>query len=111
MARIRSSEITARRVYLNRRAFMQSMMVAGGATVLAESVSAQQPAAHGRKLTTVRSALSTTEKPNTWEQVTTYNNFYEFGTDKSDPAVYAPRTARLSPGLWPSRASAPNGAV
>ena len=42
---------------------MQSMMVAGGATVLAESVSAQQPAAHGRKLTTVRSALSTTENP------------------------------------------------
>ena len=91
MARIPSSEITARRVYLNRRSFMQSMMVASGATVFADSVSAQQPAAHGRKLTTVRSALSTTEKPNTWDQVTTYNNYYEFGTDKSDPAVYAPR--------------------
>ena len=39
----------------------------------------------------MRSSLSTTEKPNTWEQVTTYNNFYEFGTDKSDPAVYAPK--------------------
>ena len=91
MARIPSSEITARRVYLNRRSFMQSIMAAGGATVLADSVSAQQPAAHGRKLTTVRSSLSTTEKPNTWDQVTTYNNYYEFGTDKSDPAVHAPR--------------------
>ena len=91
MARIPSSEITPRRMYLNRRSFMQSMMAAGGATVFADSVSAQQPAAHGRKLTTVRSALSTTEKPNSWDQVTTYNNYYEFGTDKSDPAVYAPR--------------------
>ena len=91
MPKIPSSEITDRRVYLNRRAFMQSLMVAGGATLAVDAVSAQQPAAHGRKLTTVRSALSTTEKPNTWEQVTTYNNFYEFGTDKSDPAVNAPR--------------------
>jgi sulfoxide reductase catalytic subunit YedY len=91
MARIRNSEITDRRVYLNRRSFMQSLMAAGGATVLADSASAQPPAAHGRKLTTVRSALSTTEKPNTWEQVTTYNNFYEFGTSKSDPAVHGPR--------------------
>jgi sulfoxide reductase catalytic subunit YedY len=39
----------------------------------------------------VRSSLSTTEKPNTWQHITTYNNFYEFGTDKSDPANYAPR--------------------
>jgi len=91
MPKIRSSDITDRRVYLNRRAFMQSMMVAGGASLVAENVFAQQPAPHGRKLTTVRSALSTTEKPNSWENVTTYNNFYEFGTDKSDPAIHAPK--------------------
>ena len=91
MPKIPSSEITARRVYLNRRAFMRNIMVAGGATVIADTVSAQPVARHGRKLTTVRSALSTTEKPNTWEQVTTYNNFYEFGTAKSDPAFYAPK--------------------
>ena len=91
MPKIPSSEITARRVYLNRRAFMRNLMVAGGATVIADTVSAQQPALHGRKLTTVKSSLSTTEKPNTWDQITTYNNFYEFGTDKSDPAVYAPK--------------------
>ncbi len=91
MPKIPSSEITARRVYLNRRAFMRNLMVAGGTTIVADTACAQQPAAHGRKLTTVRSSLSTTEKPNTWEQVTTYNNFYEFGTGKSDPAVYAPK--------------------
>ena len=91
MRKIRSSEITDRRVYLNRRAFMRSLMAAGGATLAVDNVFAQQPARHGRKLTTVRSALSTTEKPNTWEQVTSYNNFYEFGTQKSDPANYSPR--------------------
>ena len=91
MAHIPSSEITARRVYLNRRAFMQGLMVAGGTTIIGDTLSAQQPAAHGRKLTTVRSALSTTEAPNTRDQVTTYNNFYEFGTSKSDPAIHAPR--------------------
>jgi sulfoxide reductase catalytic subunit YedY len=91
MPKIRSSEITDRRVYLNRRSFMQSLIAAGSATLAADAVFAQQPAAHGRKLTTVRSALSTTEKPNTWEQTTTYNNFYEFGTSKSDPAVNAPK--------------------
>ena len=90
MPRIRSSDITDRRVYLNRRTFMQSLMVAGGATLATDVVAAQQPAAHGRKLATVSSPLSTTEKPNTWEHITTYNNFYEFGTDKSDPAIHAP---------------------
>jgi len=38
MPKIRSSDITDRRVYLNRRAFMQSMMVAGGASLVADSV-------------------------------------------------------------------------
>jgi sulfoxide reductase catalytic subunit YedY len=31
--------------------------------------------------------LSTTEKKNTWEEITGYNNFFEFGTDKADPAA------------------------
>ena len=43
-----------------------------------KTVPAKQPAAHGRKLATTRSALSTTEAPNTWNQITTYNNFYEY---------------------------------
>jgi sulfoxide reductase catalytic subunit YedY len=91
VAKIRSSDITDRRIYLNRRSFMQGLAAAGGAMLVADTVSAGQPAAHGRKLMTVRSALSTTEKPNSWEQVTSYNNFYEFGTSKSDPAASAPR--------------------
>ena len=58
-----SSEITSQRVYLNRRAFMQSLMVAGGAALAGDVVAAQQPAVHGRKLTTVPSPFSTKEKP------------------------------------------------
>jgi sulfoxide reductase catalytic subunit YedY len=102
MDRIRSSEITDRRVYLRRREFIAAAAAAAGAAAvfppgvraLAPSrlgAVAQQPAAHGRKLTTVKSAYSTNETANTWEQVTTYNNFYEFGTDKDDPALNAPR--------------------
>jgi methionine sulfoxide reductase catalytic subunit len=91
MAKIPSSEITDRRVYLNRRAFIAAAMAAGGAALVVrpDLAAGQTPAAHGAKLTTVKSPLSTTESPNAWEHLTTYNNFYEFGTRKSDPAANA----------------------
>jgi sulfoxide reductase catalytic subunit YedY len=91
---VRSSEITDRKVYVGRREIMTAAVAAlGGAALAGRRALAQQPAAHGRTLTTVASPFSTTERPNTWEQVTTYNNFYEFGTDPDhgDPARYAPR--------------------
>jgi sulfoxide reductase catalytic subunit YedY len=88
--RIRSSEITDRKAYLNRRHFIAALAATAGST-LAPAASAQQPAAHGRTLTTVRSTFSTAEPANTWDHVTTYNNFYEFGTSKDDPARNAPR--------------------
>ena len=92
MDRIPSSEITDRRFYLNRRAFMASALAAaGGAVVTGGRAHAQEPAAHGRKLMTVRGPLSAKEPPNPWEHLTTYNNFYEFGTGKSDPARNAPK--------------------
>ena len=91
MTRIPSSEITDKRIYLNRRAFIASgLALAGGALVSDVRLDAQQPAAHGRKLDAMRSPLSTTEPANTWEQLTTYNNFYEFGTRKNEPARNAP---------------------
>ena len=51
----------------------------------------KSPPLHGRKLMMVRSRLSTSEPPNSWEHLTTYNNFYEIGTRKSDPARNAPK--------------------
>ena len=51
---------------------------------------AATPAPHGRKLENVKkSPFSADEKPNKWEEITTYNNYYEFGTDKDSPAMLA----------------------
>jgi len=92
MDRIPSSEITDPRIYLKRRAFIASALAAAGGVVVSNPrAHAQEPAAHGRKLMTVRSSLSTSEPPNPWQHLTTYNNFYEFGTRKSDPARNAPK--------------------
>jgi len=92
-ADIRSSEITDKKVYLNRRQFMRAAagtaVAAGGVLGAGRWLNAQQPAPHGRKLEAKKSPFSTTETPNSWEHITTYNNYYEFGTDKSDPAIYA----------------------
>ncbi len=104
-ADIRSSEITDEKLYHNRREFMRAAGIAAGAAAGAgvfwgaeSTLSAAEPAPHGRKLEGVKpSELSVTgEKANSWEQITTYNNFYEFGTDKEDPALYA-KSLRTEP--------------
>ncbi len=95
---IRSSEITPKELYQTRRQFIKTAgMVTGAAAVGvgvltkgAAVLHAVQPAAHGAKLPNVKPnpAMSNTngELKNTWEQITTYNNYYEFGTDKDEPA-------------------------
>jgi sulfoxide reductase catalytic subunit YedY len=104
-ADIRSSEITDEKLYFNRREFIRAAGLAAGAAAGAgvflgadATLSAAEPAPHGRKLENVKpSELSVTnEKANSWEQITTYNNFYEFGTDKEDPALYA-KSLRTEP--------------
>ncbi len=86
-ADIRYSEITPKSVYLNRRRFLASVPAA----VLAgrELLSPSRGEAETKLPNLVKSPLSTDEKQNTIEQVTHYNNFYEFGTDKGDPAKNA----------------------
>ena len=89
---IRSSEITPERLYRNRRQFIQtaSGAVAGAmaaGTVLGRyqgGVQAQEPIPDVQP-----SLFSTDEAQNSFEDITTYNNFYEFGLDKGDPARYA----------------------
>ena len=98
MTEIRSSEITDKRIYLNRRAFIASALAASGCGLVDNPrLSAQEPAVHGRKLMTVKSPLSATEPPNPWEHLTTFNNYYEFGTGKDDPARNAPRFKARQP--------------
>jgi len=92
---IRSSEITDKKLYLNRREFIRATTgtaaaVATGIVGAEAFLQAASPAPHGRKLENVqKSAFSTDEKPNKWEDITTYNNYYEFGTDKDSPSMLA----------------------
>ena len=87
---IHPSEITSRENYLNRRQFMQAGAIAGGTLLAPAALGAIVPAEHRSGLSDVRkSAFSTDETPNSYDDITTYNNFYEFGTGKDDPVVYA----------------------
>src|SRR5262245_22406180 len=91
---LRSSEITDEKLYLNRRDFIRTASAAAAAAGVGAfgeiALEAAQPAPHGRKLeNVVKSKFEVDEKLNTWEQITTYNNFYEFGTDKESPSIYA----------------------
>jgi len=84
---ISPSEITDPAVYLNRRAFMKAAGLAGLALGASGWLSPSQAAV---KLTGVRkSPLSIDESQTPYKDVTTYNNFYEFGTDKDSPAKAA----------------------
>ena len=85
------SDVTPKSVYLDRRKFLQAMGIVGATAVagkgLFDLALPPQTAFAATKLAGLaKSPFSTTEKQNTYEDVTHYNNFYEFGTDKSDPA-------------------------
>ena len=92
---IPSSEITPREQFLNRRNFLRGAAGVGvaalGAGRLAGLVSPRISAlADSTKLQTVPSKLTTTgEQLTPLEDITHYNNFYEFGVDKGDPAKNA----------------------
>jgi methionine sulfoxide reductase catalytic subunit len=88
------ADVTPKSVYLDRRKFLQAMGIVGAAAVagrkLLELALPSDIAFAATKFTgLVKSPFSTTEKQNSFEDVTHYNNFYEFGTDKSDPAKNA----------------------
>src|SRR5690606_10994727 len=72
------SDVTPRETWLNRRALLAGAG-AGVATAVARPLVARADA--GR--------YSTSASPNTLEEITNYNNFYEFGWNKDDPAAYA----------------------
>ncbi len=84
---ISSSEITPESVYLRRREFIKG----GAALALLTALPVRAALPPYRK-----GAYGTGEEVNSWKDITTYNNFYEFGTDKSDPARHA-HTLRTRP--------------
>ncbi len=99
---IPSSEITSKSNYLNRRRFMTGALATGAALAsglylrhrdnqitMPGSVEAWS-AGNAEKLSgIVKSQYSTTEKPNSLKDITNYNNYYEFSTDKYEPAGLA----------------------
>ena len=82
---ILASEITDQGLYLDRRKFLAAAGVTLGAALIGESLLAAPSAFPNLR----KSPLSASESPNSLRDVTTYNNFYEFGTDKADPAQNA----------------------
>jgi len=88
------ADVTPKSVYLNRRKFLQAMGIAGAAAAAGSRVFdvafPLRSALAGTQFTgLIKSPFSTTEKQNSLSDVSHYNNYYEFGTDKSDPAKNA----------------------
>ncbi|HEY0759953.1 MAG TPA: protein-methionine-sulfoxide reductase catalytic subunit MsrP [Acidisarcina sp.] len=93
---IPSSEITPKSAFLNRRAFIAAAAAAGAGALAANRIGGilnpPESVYANAKLNVVKSPLSTTgETVTSYQNITSYNNYYEFGTDKSDPAAHAGR--------------------
>jgi sulfoxide reductase catalytic subunit YedY len=80
--KIDPSEITPEGIYLRRRELMTGAAALAAAAMLPKAEAAALP-------TYYQSKYSTKDTPNSYNEITSYNNFYEFGTDKSDPAANA----------------------
>jgi methionine sulfoxide reductase catalytic subunit len=91
-----AAEITPRPIYQQRRELLKRLAAGSAGAALAGWAGREalaQPAGGGlAKLPAARSTVAgatTMEKTTAYKDATTYNNFYEFGTDKSDPAEHA----------------------
>ncbi|MEP6782747.1 MAG: protein-methionine-sulfoxide reductase catalytic subunit MsrP [Acidobacteriota bacterium] len=103
-ADLKESDVTPKELFLRRREFIAAAGVTAAAVATNGlgllghdgEVAAQNP--NAQKLPNLKkSPFSTDEKLNSYKDVTTYNNFYEFGLDKGDPAKYA---STLRPRPW-----------
>ena len=98
---IESSEITDKKTYLNRRLFMRAAVMAGTATATALLYRSLNPPPPERPLgeklivaktgqqDTLKEGITTNEKLTSFQDITNYNNFYEFDTDKRGVAYAA----------------------
>jgi methionine sulfoxide reductase catalytic subunit len=84
---IAPSEITPRAVFMSRRTLLAGALAGGAAAALPEA-RADVPSGEPLKYALNRQ-YSVSLKPTSYEDITNYNNFYEFGTDKTDPAANA----------------------
>lgn len=97
--RIRPSEITPESVYRSRREFLAKLAGVGAAAVVTPAIAQEvMNVTLLERLEYQRNPrYSTSDKANTYAEITGYNNFYEFGTGKEDPAANA---HRLRPRPW-----------
>jgi sulfoxide reductase catalytic subunit YedY len=86
------SEITPPERYFSRRELIAGLVAAGAVGIGFPETAGAASLKHSKN-----ARMSLKEPPNSFEDITTYNNFYEFGTDKSDPAE---RSARFQPRPW-----------
>jgi sulfoxide reductase catalytic subunit YedY len=82
------SAITPEAVYSTRRRFLAGALGLAAAAAAPAALASAEP--KGATLASQKNArYSSAEAANSWEDITTYNNYYEFGTDKADPAASA----------------------
>ena len=93
MKKILSSEITPHLKYLNRRNFIKN----SSAISFAMGLSTPLKALHLEDTSQYQQQLSDGDELNTFDEITTYNNFYEFGMGKSDPYKYS---SSFNPKPW-----------
>ena len=89
---VKAAEITSKEIYLNRRQFIASALGVGAAFAGFDLLSPPREAHALEKITNLKkgpAAFNTTEKLNALKDITSYNNFYELGTEKEQPAQNA----------------------
>jgi methionine sulfoxide reductase catalytic subunit len=96
---IRSSQITPESVFFNRRTLLKSAGFLGASTLLSRALAADGgiPPQYKRLPGIRPSPFSTKDAPNKFDEITGYNNYYEFGTDKPDPAA---NSGKFHPKPW-----------
>ena len=85
---IPSSEITDESIYRQRRQIITTLGLSP-ALLLPAACAKEPPAAPAAKIGSSHSGFKTSEELTTLEDITSYNNFYEFGTNKNDPIKHA----------------------
>ena len=91
--KVLGSEITPYSTYLNRRKFIKGSL----ATALLTTISSKVFANHDSNSDIYNNFLDENDTLNSFEQITTYNNFYEFGTHKKHPSL---NSGNFNPNPW-----------
>jgi sulfoxide reductase catalytic subunit YedY len=94
-AGLRPSEITSESVYLERRKLLQAALAAGVAGIGAGWIERANAVSDLKAERNAKYSLS--DSPNSYDDITNYNNYYEFGLDKGAPAA---NSGRFKPTPW-----------